>query len=90
MHGAHKSRTVPRGVTHTNYKHGNRTRESEAEYSLTSTILLTLRDIGDSIGLFNGAHTHGRKPKGYRKFDMNDPEQLIEAILVTIRQKAQE
>ena len=90
MHGAHKSRNVPQGVTHPNYKHGNRTRESETEYSLTSTILLTLRDIGDSIGLFNGAHTHGRKPKGYRKFDMNDPEQLIEAILVTIRQKAQE
>ena len=85
MHGAHKSRNVSRGVTHPNYKHGDRTRESETEYSLTSTILLTLRDIGDSIGMFTGSHTRGRKPRGYIKFDLKDPEELTKAILATLR-----
>ena len=86
MHGAHKSRNVLQGEKHPQYRNGNRTKGAEAEYSLTSTILLTLRDMGDSIGMFNGAHTRGRKPKGYRKFDMNDPAQLASTILAISRE----
>lgn len=67
MHGAHKSRNVLRGASHPKYKHGNRTKGAEAEQIRASTILLTLRDIGDSIDMFNGVHTRGRKPKGYAK-----------------------
>ena len=48
--------------------------------------MLTLRDIGDHINLFNGDYTRGRKPKGYVKYDMNDPEQLALAILATLRE----
>lgn len=78
MHGAHKSRNVLRGANHPQYRNGERTRESEEEHRKSSTILLTLRDIGD--------HIRGRKPKGYVKYDMNDPEQLALAILATLRE----
>ncbi len=86
MHGAHKSRNVLRGVNHPQYRNGERTRESDEEHRKSSTILLTLRDIGDHIKLFNGDYTRGRKPKGYVKYDMNDPEQLALAILATLRE----
>jgi hypothetical protein len=85
MHGAHKSRNVLRGVNHPQYRNGDRTRGSEEENRKSSTILRTLRDIGDYINLFKGNYTRGRKPKGYVKYDMNDPEQLALAILATLR-----
>jgi hypothetical protein len=87
MHGAHKSRNVLRGANHPQHRNGERTRESEQERRKSSTILLTLRDIGDHINLFNGGYTRGRKPKGYVKYDMNDSEQLTKAILATLRDK---
>ena len=87
MHGAHKSRNVLRGVSHPQYRNGERTRESEEENRKSSTVLLTLRDIGDHINLFQGDYTRGRKPKGYVKYDMNDPKQLDLAILATLREQ---
>lgn len=85
MHGAHKSRNVIRGADHPRYKNGERTKLSEENYRKSSIILLTLRDIGDHINLFNGDYIRGRKPTGYVKYDMNDPEQLALAILATLR-----
>jgi hypothetical protein len=85
MHGAHKSRNVLRGANHPQYRNGERTKKSEEEHRKSSTILLILRDIGDHIKLFNGDHTRGRKPKGYVKYDMNDPEQLALAVLATLK-----
>jgi hypothetical protein len=85
MHGAHKSRNVLRGTDHPKYKNGERTNRIEEGRRKSSIILLTLRDIGDHINLFNGDYTRGRKPTGYVKYDMNDPEQLALAILATLR-----
>lgn len=85
MHGAHKSRNVQRGANHPRYKDGQRTKLSEENHRKSSIILLTLRDIGDHINLFNGDYTRGRKPTGYVKYDMDDPEQLVLAILATLR-----
>ena len=86
MHGAHKSRNVLRGANHPQYRNGERTRNSEEEHRKSSAILLTLRDIGDHINLFNGSYTRVRKPKGYVEYDMNDPNQLALAILATLRE----
>ena len=63
MHGAHKSRNVLRGADHPQHRNGERTKVAEAEHRRASTVLLTLRDIGDSIGMFNGDYQRGRKPK---------------------------
>lgn len=87
MHGAHKSRNVLRGANHPRYKDGERTMKSEDEHRKSSVILLTLRDLGDHIKLFNGDYTRGRKPKGYVKYDMDDPEQLALAILASLREE---
>ena len=85
MHGAHKSRNVLQGKDHPQYKNGERTKTREAEYRRTSTMLLTLRDIGDHLDMFNGPHARGRKPKSYVKFDLNDPAQLLLAIAKTMK-----
>lgn len=85
MHGAHKSRNVLQGIDHPQYKHGKRSIKGKDEYSRASSQLLTLRDIGDHINMFNGGHTRGRKPNGYIKLNLNCPEQLILAILKTFK-----
>jgi hypothetical protein len=76
-------------MNHPKYRNGEKTKEAVAEHSITSTVLLTLRDIGDSIGMFNGTHTRGRKPRSYIKLNMRDPEQLASAILITTQKKTQ-
>lgn len=87
MHGAHKSRNVAKGKQHPNYKNGERTRAAEAENRRASIVLLTLRDIGDHIGMFHGSHTVGRKPKGYRRINLKTPKGLALAIHVTLGKK---
>ena len=87
-HGARKSKNSSAGQAHYRYANGKGTKESKAEHRHVSTVLLTIRDLGDSIGMFNGSHTRGRKPSTYKKYDMNDPEQLTEA-LIKILQKRQ-
>lgn len=86
MHGAHKSRNVLRGANHPKYRNGERTRESEEAHRQSSIILLTLRDLGDHIGMFNGDYPRGRKPNGYKAFDMNEPDEFAKAILATLRE----
>jgi hypothetical protein len=84
MHGAHRSRNVLQDKDHPQYKNGERTKEAETERRRASTALLTLRDIGDSINLFNGRYTRGRKPGNYQKFNMSDESELIKAIILTL------
>ena len=79
-HGSHRSRNILRGTDHPRYTHGERTKEAEAEYRRASITFLTLRDIGDYLNMFNGGYTSGRKPNGYRKYDMSDPDQLALVI----------
>ncbi len=83
MHGAHKSRIVLSGADHPRYKNGERSKVVEAQHRRVSTALLTLRDIGDHLNMFTGSHTRGRKPTGYKKFNMNNAEALANAILKT-------
>lgn len=87
MHGAHKSRNVLRGPNHPQYQYGNRTKEAQHNNSEALTRIRMIEQIGWHIKMFFGAKTRGRKPKGYRKYDMNDPEQLAKAIQLTIHKK---
>jgi hypothetical protein len=83
-HGARKSKNAASGKAHYRYTSGEGTKEAKAKHKRASTTLLTLRDIGDHLNMFNGTFTRGRKPKGYVKYDMTDPEQLKQAILTTL------
>lgn len=80
MHGAHKSRRVLQGEIHPRYKNGGRSKKIEIEHRRASKALLVLRDIGDHLGMFDGTHTRGRKPNGYKKYDLKDPLELIQAL----------
>jgi hypothetical protein len=67
------------------YKHGEETLEAKAERSEKSTMFYYLELIGNHVGLFDGTNTRGRKPKGVlAKLDLNDPEQLVQALSKTL------
>lgn len=85
MHQPEYPRNVPKGIKHWRYKNGERTKETETEHRRASIALLTLRDIGDHLNMFNGTHTRGRKPNGYQKYNLNDPAQLVLAIITTAK-----
>ena len=87
MHGAHKSRNVLRGKYHPKFKNGNETLEVRFSRSENSAMLLNLRDIGDTIGMFSGTHTRGRKPRFYSATDLTRPENLLAVLLKTLKQK---
>jgi len=87
MHGAHKSRNTLQGANHPQYSHGEATKKARAKYSEKSSRLLYLRDIGDHIDMFTGSHTRGRKPMGYIKLDLDNPEQMALAIFKTSKDK---
>lgn len=87
MHGAHESRKSPQGASHPQYKNGNETKESRLERSHMSAVFLYLRDIGDTINLFIGPKTRGRRPNQYVKLDLSDPEQMNLAIVLSMRKE---
>jgi hypothetical protein len=84
MHGAHKSRNSPRGANHPQYRKGYETKEARIERSRKSAMFNYLQDIGDSINLFVGPKTPGRKSAQYVKLDLTDPDQMALAILFTL------
>lgn len=86
MHGAHKSKKVLRGEDHPQYKNGEETLEAKKKRSKKSATLLYLRDIGDTIQLFNGTKTRGRKPNTYLKLDPTQPENMQYVIWKTLKE----
>ena len=65
MHGAHRRHAALSGKDHPNFKHGKETYQAKVNRGISGAVLLLLRDLGDRIGMFNGTHTPGRKPKAY-------------------------
>lgn len=84
LHGAHKSRKSPQGASHPQYRNGDETKKSRAERSRASARFLYLRDIGDTINLFTGPKTRGRRPNEYIKLNLSDPEQIKVAIILSM------
>ena len=83
MHGAHQSRNVLKGASHPQYVHGNQTRGVRTERSMVSLRLHRLEEIGWHICIFaeGSSKMRGRKPAGYVKLDLDNPDQLMEAII---------
>ncbi len=85
MHGAHKSRKVPRGSDHSGYKNGRETKEAKLERSEKSEKFRYLIDLGNYCSLFDEQiKSKGRNPSGYLKLNLTDPEQLSKAIFKTL------
>ena len=69
-------------IQNAHWKHGNETKEARADRSQKSLMFLMLEEIGHHVNLFapGSTRTRGRKPSAYCKLDLNDPEQLAQAI----------
>ena len=81
-----KSKEGIQRIRDAHWKHGNETKEARDERSAKSLQFLMLEKIGWHVGLFAGGSTRfrGRKPNGFENLDLNDPDQLAEAILKTL------
>ena len=62
-HGARQAVTITHGQDHSQYKHGNATREARAEHSKKMAEIRDLEALGFKIGMFTGSRFVGRKPK---------------------------
>jgi hypothetical protein len=85
VHGSHRSRNVPRGVNHPQYKNGAWTKEALEESRMARCRLAMLEQIGWYLQMFVGIKTRGKKPYGYQKFDLNDGTQLAQAVLKVLK-----
>lgn len=67
------------------WKHGNETKEARTKRSAKSLQFLMLEELGHRINIFypNAPRTRGRKPNGYKKLDLNNSDDLVEAINIT-------
>jgi hypothetical protein len=81
MHGSHKSKNVLSGSDHPQYRHGGETKAARKAHQETLLRLAYLVAIGEHIKMFAGPRNRGRKPTGYNKLNLNDPENMATAIL---------
>ena len=84
IHGAHKSRNVPQGATHPQYRHGGETKAARKAHQETMLRLAYLVAIGEHIKMFIGPKRRGRKPANFSQLNLNDPEELALAIKLSI------
>jgi hypothetical protein len=73
-------------IQNTHWKHGNDTKEARADRSEKSLMFFMLEELGYHVNMFaaSSTHTRGRKPNGYQKLDLNDPDQLAKAIKLSM------
>ncbi len=87
MHGAHRSRNVPRGQNHPQFKNGEWTKEVLESYRAARCRLAMLEQIGWHLNMFIGQKTRGKKPKRFIHFDLNDPAQLTLAVVKALKKE---
>jgi hypothetical protein len=83
MHGSHKSKNVLSGTDHPQYKHGGETKSAKKAHQETLLRLAYLEAIGEHIKMFVGRKIRGRKPMGYKRLNLENPDELIYAISKT-------
>jgi hypothetical protein len=75
-----KVRLGSTGSKHWNYQHGNETLAAKQERSERSLRLHYLTQIGRELGFMGGENIVGRKPAGFMKLNMKNPDDLVIAI----------
>lgn len=78
-------------IRQAHWKHGNETKEAKAQRSQKSLMFLMLEELGHHAHLFslNSPKTRGRKPNGFEKLDLHDPDQLSKAMELSLPQAKQ-
>ncbi len=72
-------------IQNAHWKHGNETKEAKAERRRMSLMFQRLEAIGWQVGMFIGTKTRGRKVGAH--LDLNDPDQLQQALLESMHSK---
>jgi hypothetical protein len=72
-------------IQNAHWKHGNETKDARTKRSSKSLMFLMLEELGHHINIFHPSapRIRGRKPHGYKKLDLNNQDELIEAISLT-------
>ncbi|APB98377.1 hypothetical protein [Polynucleobacter asymbioticus] len=85
-HGARKSKNAVSGEDHYRFKNGEQTLRSRINRSEASLRIRMLEAIGWHIDLFvkGSGKTRGRKPRNFPKLDLNNANDLITAILISL------
>lgn len=73
-------------IRNTHWKHGNETKEAKNKRSQRNLMFTMLEEIGWHFDMFEGCRKGGRKPKDYKKLNLNDKKQLIEALKLSLPQ----
>ena len=73
-------------IQNAHWRHGNDSKEARADRSEKSLMFFMLEELGHHVNMFpvNSTHTRGRKPNGFQKLDLNDPNQLAKAIKLSM------
>lgn len=79
MHGAHKSKNVPRGSNHPQFKDGSQTKEERDLRRKKSLMFQRLEEIGWHLNMFRGTKTRGRKVGA--QLNLEDEKQLLIALI---------
>ena len=87
LHGSRRSRNTLRGADHPQYRNGKFTKEAKAEISATRLRLRMLEEIGFHINMFakGSARTRGTKPNGWVDLDLENPEEMAKAVVMTFQ-----
>lgn len=68
-------------------EHGNETREAKANRSKKRTMFAYLNDLMHKLPEMAGVQKKaGRKPNGFERLDLDDPDQLAKAIKLSMSQ----
>lgn len=86
-HGAHKKIAKMHGKNNPNYKHGEETYEAVAQRRANSLMFQRLEAIGWYVGLFEQSSTKTRGRKVGAHLDLNDPDQLQQALIESLHPK---
>ncbi len=86
-HGAHKKKARLYGKDNPNYKHGEETYEAVAQRRANSLMFQRLEAIGWFVGLFAQGSTKTRGRKVAVDLDLNDPDQLHQALIESLHTK---
>jgi hypothetical protein len=77
-----KARPGSKGSNHWNYQGRNETLAAKQERSERSLRLHYLAQIGREFGFMGGKNIAGRKPAGFMKLNMKNPDELVIALKV--------
>lgn len=87
MHGTYKSCIALRGADHPQNRTGEETKLAKAKRIEKSALFLYLRDMGDTVKMFNRIKTRGRKLKYCIRMDLTQRNNMLTILWKIFKEK---